>query len=273
MKISASPGICFDTETTGISPTEDRVVEVGAVRHIPAACLPDAPAGMSSGRWVPVFQRVNPGRPIPAEATAIHRISDADVADKPPFNLELAGRLEKMFQKDGWIGGYNAARYDAPLLNAEFERAGSAFRIDPARVLDGYIFVSWHMRGSQGRKLADVCGQLDIRLSNAHTTADDSEAALRVILALVAKGYIPDDLEAALAEQARIGKILDEEFARWTFMLYNHRKTGEVCVGFGKHCGKPLSQVPKDYLSFILGKFDNVPPEAATLMRKAAGLG
>lgn len=276
MKISASPGTCFDTETTGVDALSDRVVEVGAVRRIPRevlAALPDGPA--PTDKWTPVYQRVNPQRPIPAEASSVHNIRDEDVQDKPPFSLELAGRLEKMFLKEGWTGGYNVVRYDVPLLNAEFERAGSPFRIDAARVLDGYIFVAWHLRFLQHRKLTDVCGHLGIRMGTAHTSADDSEAALRVILALVEKGLIPDDLDEALAEQARHEKVIEEEWSRYKYMLYFDRKNladRQLCIGFGKHCGRLLSQVPKDYLSFILGKFEDVPTEALAEMRRAAGL-
>lgn len=275
MKIHSSPGICFDTETTGVDPKMDRVVEVGAVRYNPAAgvdLMGSIRSRQFAGKWSSVTERVNPLRPIPPQATEIHRIRDEDVVEKPPFTRDLADRLEKMFLKDGWVGGYNAASFDAPLLNEEIARTGSSFRIDPSRVLDGYVFVSWHMRGSPSRKLEGICAQLRIPLGNAHSTADDSEAALKLILALVEQKMIPDDLDLALEEQARITATIGEEFARWSFMLYNHRQSGEVCIGFGKHCGKPLRTIPQSYLSFVLKEFSNVPPEAAAVMRKAAGL-
>src|SRR5688572_16409661 len=62
------PGFVFDTETTGVMATDDRVVELGAI----SIC-----AGRTSDER---RMRINPGRPIPPGASAIHGISDADVA-------------------------------------------------------------------------------------------------------------------------------------------------------------------------------------------------
>ncbi len=73
-----------DLETTGTSPASDRIVEI--------AILKVQPDGTEDFRR----KRVNPGVPIPAEATAIHGITDADVADEPPFQAYAwAGRVSK----------------------------------------------------------------------------------------------------------------------------------------------------------------------------------
>lgn len=63
--------IAFDLETTGIQSKNDAIVEVGAVRFDGSE-----PVGSFS-------TLVNPGRPIPAEASAVNGISDAMVADQP----------------------------------------------------------------------------------------------------------------------------------------------------------------------------------------------
>ena len=67
--------IVLDTETTGFDPdTGDRIVEIGAVElmnHLP------------TGRHYHVY--LNPGRSMPAEAFAVHGLSDEFLADKPRF--------------------------------------------------------------------------------------------------------------------------------------------------------------------------------------------
>ena len=57
---------------------------------------------------------VNPGRPIPPESTAIHKITDEMVADKPTFK-ELAKIIAKDIEGCD-IAGYNSNRFDVPLL-------------------------------------------------------------------------------------------------------------------------------------------------------------
>ncbi len=65
-----SRAIFYDTETTGIQPANDRVIEIAAYDPL-------------DGRQF--VQLVNPGRPIPAEATAIHHITNEMVAEAPSF--------------------------------------------------------------------------------------------------------------------------------------------------------------------------------------------
>jgi DNA polymerase-3 subunit epsilon len=112
----------FDLETTGTSPGSDRIVEICV-----AVLLPDG------GRDV-VTRRVNPGRPIPPEATAVHGISDSDVADAPPFREIAPGLLRLLEGCD--LAGFNVLSYDLPLLQAEFERCNLTFDVGDRRIVD-----------------------------------------------------------------------------------------------------------------------------------------
>ena len=85
------PIVFFDLETTGTDPATDRIVEVAALRI-------DAD-GTRSARC----RRLNPERPIPPAATAVHGIHDDDVRDAPTFRkvarsiwplLAVSGRSE-----------------------------------------------------------------------------------------------------------------------------------------------------------------------------------
>ena len=76
----ARPLAVFDIESTGVNAEHDRIVEI--------AVLKIQPDGTSRSN----VRRVNPEMPIPPSATAVHGISDADVAGCPPF-AEIAPKL------------------------------------------------------------------------------------------------------------------------------------------------------------------------------------
>ena len=63
--------------------------------------------------------------PIPAEATSVHGITDADVAVEPAFHRYAKSVCDFLEGCD--IGGFNVIKFDLPCLEAEFARAGVAF--------------------------------------------------------------------------------------------------------------------------------------------------
>ena len=83
--ILREPLVFFDLESTGTDPGTDRIVEISALRI--------DPDGSRAART----RRLNPERPIPSEATAIHGIRDEDIRDEPTFRQVarsfLAGRF------------------------------------------------------------------------------------------------------------------------------------------------------------------------------------
>lgn len=103
--------IVLDTETTGFNAeTNDRIIEIGALELI---------------NYVPTgrvyHQYINPERPIPEGATAVHGITDADVADKPVY-AEIVGAFDE-FIGDAQLVIHNA-EFDMRFLNAEYKRLG-----------------------------------------------------------------------------------------------------------------------------------------------------
>ncbi len=95
----------FDLETTGINIANDRIVEIAIVKRLPEGRTEEQ-------RWL-----VNPECPIPAEATAVHGITNEQVADAPTFK-DLAPTIRD-FIKDCDLAGYNSDRFDIPLLAEE----------------------------------------------------------------------------------------------------------------------------------------------------------
>ena len=102
--------VFFDLETTGINLVKDRIVEISFVKVHP------------NGKEESKTRRINPGIPIPAEATAIHGISDDDVKDCPTFR-EVAKSLASQIEGCD-LAGFNSNRFDIPMLAEEFLRAG-----------------------------------------------------------------------------------------------------------------------------------------------------
>ena len=104
------PIIFFDLETTGVDTSRDRIVEISLAKIMP------------DGEEIVRTRRINPTIPIPAEASAIHHITDEDVKDCPTFR-QIAKSL-KSFMEGCDFGGFNSNRFDLPLLAEEFMRAG-----------------------------------------------------------------------------------------------------------------------------------------------------
>ncbi|WP_265516215.1 DNA polymerase III subunit epsilon [Nitratireductor luteus] len=114
--------IIFDTETTGLDPREDRVIELGCV---------ELDNRFPTGRSLHKF--INPqGRQVHPDAQAVHGISDSDLAGKPVFGEILEEFLE--FIDGAKLVAHNA-NFDMGFINAEFGRLGQPFA-DPSRVVD-----------------------------------------------------------------------------------------------------------------------------------------
>lgn len=224
------PLAVFDLEATGINPRTDRIIEVSIVKLLP-------PKGE---RQVHSFL-LNPGIPIPPEASAIHGIKDEDVKDKPLFK-DLAPELYRLL--DGCdLAGYNITRFDIPMLIEEFLRASINLGMDGRRVLDAQRI--FHKR--EPRDLAAAvkfyCGELDF---TGHRAEDDALATLRVIEGQFEK-Y--SDLPRDMAELDKYCTLRDPSWAdrdgklRW--------QNGAIAINFGKNKGRPVKELAQKDPGFL----------------------
>jgi DNA polymerase-3 subunit epsilon len=198
--------VAIDTETTGREPANDRIVEVAAV-------IWDGTDIVQRLSWL-----VNPGRPIPKEASDIHGISDQDVADQPPFSDILPSLLQAL---GGHVPLAYNADFDRQFLMAEYNRCGvpegrpvPAFRRN-VEWLDPLVWVREIQQNERSKALGEVCQRLGIPLTNAHRATDDAEAALKVLMAILPDPKVPRTYAAFLQEQRRLGRQQEEERARW----------------------------------------------------------
>ena len=223
----------FDLETTGIDVVNDRIVEISILK-----------VDISGNEeWLP--SRINPGIPIPAAATAIHGISDTDVADAPPFT-EVAGSFAG-FIGDADIAGYNVLRFDVPLLAEEFLRAGVNFDFKNRKYID--VQVIFHKK-EQRTLAAAYQFYCDKQLSDAHSSKADTQATYEVLKAqLDTYGDLENDV-GKLAEFTDPGEKNVDLMGR---IVLNNK--GEEIINFGKYKGKTIAeiiQIDKGYLEWIL---------------------
>jgi DNA polymerase-3 subunit epsilon len=230
--------VIFDLETTGISVSRDRIIEICLLKVYP------------DGREEIRTYRVNPERPIPAEASAVHGIYDADVADKPTFK-ELAPEVHE-FIKDCDFGGFNSNKFDIPMLVEEFYRVGVAFEIQKRKFVDAQRI--FHQKEPRNLKAA-LKFYCDMDLENAHSAEADTVATWQIIKAQLERyPDIPKDLDA-LHEQFGQSNLAD---LAGRFVV---DPAGVVVFNFGKHRGKPVKDVLKNEPSYYNWMMDGDFPQ------------
>ena len=228
------PLVFFDLETTGVQITRDRIVEISIVKVHP------------DGERETKTRRINPGMPIPPEATAVHGITDADVADCPTF-AQVARSLYTWLEGCD-IAGFNSNRFDVPMLIEEFLRAGVAVNFDDRYFVDVQTIFHKMERRTLEAAYKFYC---DKTLENAHSAEADTLATVEVLEAQLDR--YPEDLTndiPALAEFSTHGKRVD--FAG--HLAYNDKE--EIVINFGKYKGVPITEVfRKDsgYYNWVMG--------------------
>lgn len=176
------PLAAFDTETTGVDVERDRIVSAALVIQDSA----DAPAHAQT--WL-----VNPGVPVPREATAVHGLTDAylRIHGRPPALMvaQMAFALASQAERGIPLVVMNAP-FDLTLLDRELRRHQRATLADyvstrPLCVLDPWVLDKHVDRYRKGRRtLADLCTHYDVELAGAHEAAADATAALAVVRAV-----------------------------------------------------------------------------------------
>lgn len=203
--LSDLPIVSIDVEATGLDPQAERLVEV--------ACVVFSGQQVERHAWL-----INPGRPIPAEAQAIHSISDEDVRDCPPF-AAVADAIEGVMGK-GIPLAYNA-EFDRAFLAAEFSRArpegaplSPSFRAG-VDWLDPLMWARHIDRDEKSRSLTAVAERLGVEIGQAHRATDDAEAAGKVMLAWLGRSDVPRTYGAFVQEQRRLSRLQAQQRARW----------------------------------------------------------
>jgi DNA polymerase-3 subunit epsilon len=242
------PLVSIDLETTGLNVQNDRIVEISCVKIFPDGQRQVRP------------HRCNPGIPICAAATAVHGLSDADVAHQPPFSA-LAAELFTFLQGAD-LTGFNIKRFDLPLLKREFERVNKEFPQQPVHIIDSLqIFYDNEPRDlSAAHKL--YCGT---EMQDAHSAEADAQAAANILLAQLE--HYPT-LPKNVAELHAYCHKVDPNFIDpdGKIIWVDDR----AALGFGKYKHRPLQVLVEEdpeYLRWMAGA--NFSEPVVTIVRAA----
>jgi DNA polymerase III subunit epsilon len=197
------PLAVIDFETTGRDAAEDRVIEVGIV-------------GFDRGEVS--FREgllVDPERPISADATNVHGITDDEVLGAPKFGDVLPRLVELL---EGRLPVAYNAEFDRGFLHAEARRARdgqlptgvpafeeSTVWVDPL-VWAREILDELKMK----KTLTEVAAHLDVPLENAHRAAGDAEATGHVLMRLAPK--MPSTYSELIRLQQRFAAMQEQAF-------------------------------------------------------------
>ena len=221
MKLKLNRPLCFfDLETTGVNVTTDRIVEIAVLKLHPKGT-----------REVKVW-RVNPECPIPAQASAVHGIYDADIADEP--NFKTLSKTIYNFIRNSDLAGYNSDRFDIPLLAEEMLRAEIDFDISHFKTIDVQTIFHKMEQRTLTAALKFYCNE---ELVDAHSAMADTKATHDVLMAQLER-Y--DELEGDVDSlNVFTTRKKSADFAG--FIVFN--SDGDECFSFGKHKGKTVENV------------------------------
>jgi len=245
------PLVFFDIETTGLDLKNDRIIELAFIKLTP------------QGDVLERTRRFNPGIPIPAEATAVHGITDADVAEEVAF-CRTARSLVDVFEGCD-LAGFNIRRFDLHMLMYEFRRCGVEFSLTGRRVLDVQTIFHREERRDLSAAARFYLGR---EHEEAHSALGDIRTAAAVLGAELARyPHVPRDIDGLHAYCEKYAPFRTE-VDRWFDGPPEQRAFRR-----GKHRGESLADVARDapdYLRWMLGAED-MDEEVLRVVREALG--
>jgi DNA polymerase III subunit epsilon len=179
--------VCVDVESTGTQTERDRIIEL--------AIVDDQGEVLFSGRF-------RPGIPIPPEASAVHKIFDADVKDCPSFT-SCAKHLSKLLNNVD-ILGFGVSHFDMAILDAEFARSGVEWHPGGLIIDIGTIYKKLRPRTLS----AAVQEFLNRPHEEAHGALGDVQATLEVYRAMtITEEPLRGQDRAGLAKFSQYGEM------------------------------------------------------------------
>tara|TARA_R110000737_G_scaffold258586_1_gene267162 strand:+ start:152 stop:907 length:756 start_codon:yes stop_codon:yes gene_type:complete len=237
------PVIFLDLETTGVDKAKDRIVEIAII-----TIKPDGTKDVKT-------RKINPGIPIPLEASEIHGIYDKDVKDCLTFK-DIADSLKDLFYGCDF-GGYNSNSFDIPFLQYEFERCRIFDAFKGAKFIDVFNIYRHFNPRDLSTCYAEYCGKkLDAHKAEADAMAtfeimevmlfehsDDLENDVEFLHTLSSNGVVKLDISGSIIED----------------------KNGVPVFAFGKHKGAAVKS-QKSYCNWIIDKSD-FPQNTKSIIR------
>ncbi len=225
----------FDIEATGLNVAKDRIIEINIYKVNPNGTE-------ESKTWL-----VNPEYPIAEDATRVHGYTAEDLKDKPTFK-QVAKEIERFLQNCD-LAGYNAIKYDIPMLVEEFLRADVDFEVANRRLIDVQnIF----MKMEQRTLTAAYKFYLNKELENAHSAEADTKATYEILKAQLDR-YQDSDFKD---RDGNVSKPVQNNMDKLQQFSSHHRNAdlmgqiiyndnNEEVINFGKYRGKTVEDVFK----------------------------
>jgi DNA polymerase-3 subunit epsilon len=191
--------VIFDTETTGLDPSDGhRICEIGCVELVNR---------IQTGRTFHAY--LNPLRPMPAEAEAVHGLGDAFLANKPTFGSIVRQLLE--FLGDARLVAHNA-EFDRRFLNWELRNCGET-EIGAERVEDTLAIARRKFPGAK-HSLDALCQRFGIDLAgrDKHGALLDARLLADVYVELTGGRQIGLQLGAAVAASTTLEAQIERRF-------------------------------------------------------------
>jgi len=160
--------VAFDLETTGIYPDEDAIVEIGAVKFLDGLPQDD------------FCTLVNPGRPIPEEATKVHGITDAEVRSQPAIRDVMAPFTD--YCGDLPLVAHNA-KFDFKFLETTVKR--ERCKAPTGQVIDTYGLAKKVFPGMLNYRLETLTKYFEFPNTVFHRASEDAEYCGKVFLRIL----------------------------------------------------------------------------------------
>ena len=171
MRLKLNRPICFfDLETTGAKVGKDRIVEIAILRV-------DIDKTESQKVW-----RINPEMEISFQAIQVHGITNEMVKSEP--NFAYYSNEIYQFIKGCDLSGFNAIKFDIPILVEELIRAKIEFDFTQIRMIDSQVIYHKKEPRNLTAALKFYCNK---DLENAHSALDDTIATYEVFKAQLEK--------------------------------------------------------------------------------------
>lgn len=224
------PLVFFDLETTGVNISTDRIVELSYYKVFPD--------GTSEGKTM----RIKPttigagGKEvqmhIPEEASQVHGIYDADVANCPTLR-EVAQEIVSVLE-DSDLAGYNSNHFDVPLLAEELLRAGISIDLKKKNLVDAFSIFTKNEPRNLTAAYKFYCNK---DLEDAHSASADTMATYEVLMAQMERYDIPDTVEELAIYSQGQNRCAD------LAGRIGYDQNGNEIFNFGKYKGMSLKDV------------------------------
>lgn len=209
MQLSEETFVCIDCESTGLDPTQDRIIEVAAVRF-------------TFKEMISSFESlIDPERPIPETSQEIHKISQEMIRGKP----RIGEMLPLLFDlANGYPIVGHAIGFDISLITQEAKRIGIPSKLEEQPRIDTLRLARLYGE-SPTNSLERLRQHFNIQPEGAHRAMSDVLVNIEVFKHLTRRFQTKEEIFKALQKPIKL-------------------KT----MPLGKHKGRRFEEIPIEYL-------------------------